>query len=272
MKKYIYFIHAIALCFVFSGLMGQEKETINVPLTHPGQTGTLKIGLINGSISVVGYAGTEVIFDAQSSDVNKKINKTESKKGMKRISGNGGFGLNIEEKNNIIEASSDNPNSDINVMVRVPKNFSLELSCINGGDITVDGVNGSHEFSNVNGGIDLKNISGSVVANTLNEDLNVSFTTVTPGTPMAFTSLNGDVNLTLPSTVKINIDAKTDNGDLYSDFDVKIIEKNAGAKSEKKNGFYKISKDQSILGAINGGGAEVLLKTLNGDIFIKKGN
>jgi hypothetical protein len=44
----------------------QEKEQISVSLTDPSKPGKLEVSLIHGSITVIGYAGKEVIIDAVS--------------------------------------------------------------------------------------------------------------------------------------------------------------------------------------------------------------
>jgi hypothetical protein len=272
------------LFLLFSFYMkGQDSEQLSIPLTYPNKPGTLKLGVINGSIKVKGYDGIEVLIDASSNDgedgngarTSRHQNRGRNDKGngMKKISKSNGFGVSAEEKNNVIEAGVDNPNSDIDIVVSVPRNFSLQLSNVNGSDIIVENVNGNHEISNVNEGIVLKNVGGSVLANTINGDINVSFTTVTPDTPMAFTNLNGDIILTFPPSMKANVKAQTENGEIYSDFDLAMSNETSKKQVTKdtKKGMYKIVKDDWVKGSINGGGPEILLKTMNGDLFIKKG-
>lgn len=263
-------IHVIGLMLIFiasNSVVCQEK--ISVPLSHPNKPGKLELSLITGSIQVTGYNGSEVIIDSKSKGNKTKVTKT--KNGMKKIGGGDGFSLTVEERNNVVEIFSEFPQSELDLLIMVPRNFSLELSAINDGDITVDNVNGSHEITNVNGGIIMKNIGGSVVANTLNEDIEITFNSVTPNGPMAFTNLNGDIDVSFPENIKFNFIATTDNGDIFSDFDVRVIGKNdKGNKGVKQNGCYKINKSGGIEGSVNGGGIEYAFTTMNGDITIRK--
>jgi hypothetical protein len=61
-------------------------------------------------------------------------------------------------------------------------------------------------------------------------------------------------------------------GDIYSDFEIDT-KAAAPAPIEGKrgeDGRYVLKIDRSLLGAINGGGAEIKLQTFNGDIVLRK--
>ncbi|MEZ4903241.1 MAG: hypothetical protein R2822_16525 [Spirosomataceae bacterium] len=252
----------------------QDREQLTVPLTDPSKEGKLKIGIVTGSIKVVGYEGKEIIIDAVASDKKEQKNSYTNDRGngMKKIITNAGFEITAKENNNQVSIGTDQVNREINFTIKVPKRFSLKLSTVNNGDIWVENVEGNHEISNVNGHINMKNISGSVVANTINQDINVNFTEVSSSTPMAFTTINGAVDITFPANIKTNVKLKTDRGEVFSDFDVdvdksptKIIQ-----SADKEKGMYKIKKDDWTQGKINGGGSEIMMKTMNGNIYIRK--
>jgi Putative adhesin len=274
----------------------QEREQLTIPLSDPMKEGKLEVGLVTGSIKIIGYAGKGVVIDAVAVDKNDgndrrddrnrlnnlstKTNHTINGKGkssmdvtgMKKISTSDGFELTAKEKNNTIQVGVDKVNMTINLTIKVPQKTSLKVSTINDGDISVENVHGNLEISNINGSIKMKNIGGSVIANTINEDIIVNFTEVTPNTPMAFTTLNGNVDITFPQTLKANVKLKTDEGDILSDFDIDI-DKTASKinySSDKEKGLYKIKKEDWTLGKINGGGAEIMMKTMNGDVIIRK--
>ena len=75
---------------------------------------------------------------------------------------------------------------------------------------------------NTNGGITLKNVAGTVNAGTTNGNVRASLTRVTVQKEMAFTSHNGTVDVTLPPTTKATLRMRSDNGDVYSDFDLQL--------------------------------------------------
>jgi Putative adhesin len=264
---YLKQIMIFTLLWTMCNIANAQINEATVPLTHPGKPGTLEVNLITGSITISSYAGKEVVIQLISKE--KHQTRPISKKGLKKIGG-GGYGLLAEEKNNLVSVGMDNPNANVDLIIKVPKNFSLQLATINDGNIIVDNVDGNHEISNVNGDINLNNINGSVVANTINGDINVDLHTVTANTPMAFTNLNGDIEIKLPASIKANIEAKSDNGQVYSDFDIKLQNKSKKTNGVKVNGYYKISLDGVVYGTINGGGPDITLSSMNGDIMLKK--
>ncbi|MFN3849135.1 MAG: DUF4097 family beta strand repeat-containing protein [Spirosomataceae bacterium] len=251
----------------------QERETLTIPLSDPSKESKLNLSLVTGSIRVVSYAGKDIVVDAVVAKDEETKSRPAEKDGMKRLNvGNAGFEITAKEVNNVVKVGVDKPTLNVSFTVKVPQKTSLKLSTVNNGDIYVDNVNGNLEISNVNGDIKLKNIAGSVSANTINGDVIVNFTDVTANSAMAFTNLNGKIDVAFPANYKANVKLKTDRGDIYSDFDIDIDKTNAKAiqTTDKEKGLYKLKKDDWTYGKINGGGAEMTMKSMNGDIFIRK--
>ena len=79
--------------------------------------------------------------------------------------------------------------------------------------------------------------------------------------------------MTLPDSAKANVQLKTDNGEIYSDFEVKL---DAGARvlhnesGRGQNGTYHLRFDRALHGTINGGGPEFQFTSFNGQIYIRK--
>ncbi|MRS64619.1 DUF4097 family beta strand repeat-containing protein [Larkinella terrae] len=254
------------------------KEQLTVPLSDPNKPGKLHVGLINGSIHVVGYAGKEVVIDAVAelnSNYNSPNKKRESKpdelaSGMKKISTRGDFDISAEEKNNNVKVNSNSMRRTVNLTIKVPQQFSLKVSTVNHGEISIENVTGEFEVNNVNGPIQLTNIAGSAVANTVNGQLKANFKSVNSDAPMAFSTLNGNVDVTFPATAKFNVKLKSDRGEIYSDFDVDVDKTQPKATRSSQDGMYKVSIDDWVQGKVNGGGREVMMKNMNGNIYIRK--
>ncbi|MGE5427313.1 MAG: DUF4097 family beta strand repeat-containing protein [Methylococcaceae bacterium] len=247
-----------------------STEQLNVPLSSPGKPYTLKVQIVTGSIKVEGYDGKEIVINATPRKDDEEEGPKTSANGMKRISTASGFEVTAKEADNTVTVHTGNPNKAVDLELKVPQDVKLKIGTVNDGEITVENVRGELEVTNVNEKITLSNISGSVVANTVNGDIVVTFNKVDASAPMAFSTLNGDVNVTLPADTKANLKLKTDNGEIFSDFDV-AIDKTPG-KTEKSStpGMYKIKKEDWVYGKINGGGAEMLMKNMQGDIYLKK--
>ena len=242
-----------------------NPEEITIPLSNPGKTGTLKVNLVEGSIVVEGYSGKEIIISSIAKSENKE-KELKEKDGMKRISYSGGD-LDISESNNVVDVQASH--HWVVLKIKVPAQFNLKLNTVNNGEITVKNVSGEIEVENVNKGINLKDISGSVSANTVNGSVIVDFNKITPGVPMAFTTLNGKIDITLPPDTKATLKIKSDQGEIYSDFDMNTIQLKDQKKSTE-NGYYKLKTENWVEGTINGGGPQFLMKNMNGNIYIRK--
>lgn len=268
MKKIKLVIVAL-LSIMMIGAIGQEteKEQLIIPLSNPGEPGFLELGGINCNIIVSGYDGKEVIIEASSKNTVSNISK--AKNGMKKIN-TSSMSIEAEEKDNKVEVSTGINRNGITFEVKVPKNFSLELSTVNQAKIKVENVNGEINATNVNGPITIHNVSGLVSASTVNGEIIVTFDKVTPDSPMAFSTLNGDIDITFPANIKANLKLKNDRGDIFTDFDVELSKDRKVNNETNKKGVYKVSIDEWVYGKINGGGAEYSFKNFNGDIIIRK--
>jgi DUF4097 and DUF4098 domain-containing protein YvlB len=269
-NKYITSIAAAVLFALAQPMWAQNDNKVTVPLTDPSRPVTLRAHLVSGSITVKGADVKEVVVEARARG--DEAHTGGRAEGMKRIPMTS-TGLNIEAENNNVRVSTDSYQRTIDLTITVPTHTSVSLHTVNDGNIMVSGVDGDLDIDNVNGEVDLKNIGGSVVAHALNGHVMTTFNRIDPQKPMAFSSLNGDIDVTFPADLRANVSMRTDNGEVYSDFDVKLqstapqqtVEDNRG-----KGGKYKVKIDKNVRGTINGGGQEIQFKNFNGNIYIRK--
>jgi DUF4097 and DUF4098 domain-containing protein YvlB len=261
---------AILFAAVSGMLAAQDSgDKVTVPFRDPAAAKTLKVTLQNGSVTVKGYDGKDALIESSGRSARER-RPSHVPEGMHRID-NMSMGLDVTEENNVITVVGNE--SSGHLTIQVPVQTSLVLRSVNGGAITVENISGSIDANHTNGGISITNVSGSVLANTTNGKVTVSLNKVAADKAMSFTSFNGTVDVTLPADVKANVMMKTNNGEIWSDFDIKL---SASGKppvvedSRSKNGKYKVHIDRAMYGAINGGGPEMQFVTYNGNILIHK--
>jgi len=244
-------------------------DRITVALDDPSRPALVRASLINGGITVKGYEGKDVIVEARPRNAEPE---RSTPGGLKRLS-IGRTGLTVEEENNSVRISTDSHMRTIDLIITVPAHTSLTLNAINDGDIVVSDVDGEMDVNNTNGSVTLKNISGSCVAHALNGKLQVTFAKVNPQKSMAFSSLNGDIDVTFPADLKATLMIRSDRGDVFSDFDVQL---QASAPQQTvedgrgKGGKYRVRIDKNVRGTINGGGQEMQFTNMQGGIYIRK--
>ncbi|HEY6192099.1 MAG TPA: hypothetical protein VI215_07215 [Bacteroidota bacterium] len=272
-------IAVIAAFLLHSALVAQTKsaDRLSVPLSDPSRPAFLKVGLISGGIKVTGYSGKEIIVEGKNRDEDDEQSDSEKRekvRGLHRIP-NTSSGISVEEDDNVVTVGMGmmGGSRTTDLTIQVPANTSMKLSSINDGDINVSHVKGDLEISNTNGSISVTDVSGSAVLDALNGDITVSFAAVNPEKSMSFSSLNGTIDVTFPPSLKATVRMKTDQGEIYSDFDIRMD--NSPAKVEDNGrggrGKYRVTLEKMMTGAVNGGGSEIQFKNFNGDIYIRKG-
>jgi hypothetical protein len=262
------FIVTLVLVAFPASLWAQGASEFTVPLSDPAKKGKLKAQINYGSINVKGTARKDVLVKYTTRDDKDKSGGGD-KDGLRRIGG-GGLDLEVVESSNQVKVSSDSWNSRVDLEIEVPSGMDLQVKTYNDGDLVITNIQGEVVLTNYNGEITALNISGSVVATTYNGGIKVTFDKVTPETPMSYSTYNGDIDITFPAAVKATIKMKTDQGEIYSGFDVDFKSSGPVQKTDSKSGVYKVTIDEWKRGDINGGGPEMSIKNYNGDIIIRK--
>jgi DUF4097 and DUF4098 domain-containing protein YvlB len=251
MKTSLGVILALAGCLAAMPAYAQEQVTVK--WNDPSRPGLLKVNWHNGSIVVKTHSGNDVTVST-SGGSNPRREPAEAR-GLRRIDSGLGRLVIDSDNNNVIMISSSSNVGAGSIEIEVPVKTNLNLESHNGARVSVDGVEGDIEVTNHNGSVNVANVAGSVVAYSHNGQVNVSFRDITAGKPMSFTSMNGNVNVTLPPTAKVDLRMRTDNGGIWTGFDI---------QTKPSTG------DRTTFGTINGGGATIELRSHNGNIYLKK--
>jgi DUF4097 and DUF4098 domain-containing protein YvlB len=266
----------IAIIFLCAGaLLAQDNnERATVPLRDPSRPARVHVRLMMGGITVKGADIKDVLVEAHTrgGEVRERRQAMRAD-GMKRLELPGNAGLDVTEEDNVVTIKTSAMNRASDLVVTVPRHSSLQLKCMNDGDIYVEQVDGEIDANNLNGKVTLRNVSGSVLAHSLNGAVTATMDRIDSGKPMSFSTLNGDIDVTLPDTLKANVRMKTDNGEIYSDFEVKLLagtSMEGGNSGRQPDGSYHLRFDHALRGTINGGGPEFQFTSFNGQIYIRK--
>lgn len=265
------------------------KETISVKLTSPDKPFRLSVGLIEGNIKIITHTGKEILVEAEvnpekktapnanqhsniNTNINHNLNTAVTSPGQKKeITNIAGKLVIVTENDNTVKISPANTVNHLNVVIKVPTNtVKLNLAIALNGEISVRDISGETEVNNPNGSIALTNVSGSVVATSVNGNITVTFASVNENSPMAFSTLVGKIDVSFPPSFKANMKIQSDNGGLFSDFD--ILFEGTTPRMNKVNTapIYRQRLTGKLAGKINGGGPEILVKNMMGNIYLKK--
>jgi DUF4097 and DUF4098 domain-containing protein YvlB len=200
-----------------------KTDNVTVALSDPAKPATVKARLVSGNITVTVGSGPEVVVGTGVNTVSDG-----APAGMHRID-TAGQSFKVEEDHNNVQIGTQRAGQNVNLLIQVPVNTSLDVET-------------------TNGSIAVTNVSGAISARTLNGSVTVSLDHPSPDKPMSFSALNGKIDVTLPADTKARLRLKATNGAIYSDFDVKV--------------------EADGIRSINGGGPEYSFQTTSGTILI----
>lgn len=259
-------IALLLLCAASLSQAQAQSQNINVPISNPGEPVSLEISMVSAHIEVIGEDRQDADFEVSVVEGKRKIITPSGTKALKA----GAYAIDIEEEDNHIRLDADWRANRVKVVARIPRNANLELSTVNNGVIIVSNITGKLWLENTNGPITATDITGSVIADSVNDDITVSFAGIDPANAMSFSSVNGDLNVAIPSKTGVQLLIDTADGEIYSDFEVDVQpSKPTISREEGKNGV-EVRVESIIIANVNGGGSAIKLKTLNGDIQITK--
>lgn len=205
---------ALALPLAAGGA-AEATTTSTAKFSDPARPGTLKVQVARGDIRITGTDTQEVSVRSTA----QPATSGQRKDGLRVLSSSTGFTLT--EKGNVItlESATDGHGARANFDVTVPRETSVVVENSWGGSVQVARVTGDIEISGMNGEVRLEDIGGGAVVQTMNGEIRASVAQLTENRPLSFTSMNGEVQLRLPTTAKANVRLRTHNGSILTDFD-----------------------------------------------------
>ena len=255
----------VATMLAFTPAFAQgDAQVINIPLSNPGEPYELDIDILSAHIEVIGEAREDLEF---SITVEQSSRNIITPSGSQPITA-GAYELEVDEEDNEVSVDTDWRADKVTVIARVPQRGDLHLSTVNDGVIIVSNITGNLELENTNGPITATGINGAVIAEAINETIDVSFSGIDGSQAMSFESINGDINLGIPADVGVQLHIDTSEGDIYSDFEVEVQAADPVIERRNDGGGVQVKVESIIIANVNGGGPVIRLETLNGDINI----
>jgi hypothetical protein len=271
----------------------QTDDRLVVPLSNPSQPARLEVNLVFGSVTVNAYNGAEIVIVAKESvdddeddedgedfrererERERELGDDEDNDAQARRDGlvvipNVSFDLVASERDNTVEVRLAGPPRELDLEISVPRRTSVHARTVNDGTLRVSGVLGEHELQNVNGDVFATDIAGSAVINTQNGELRASFTELTAGKAMSFSSFNGDVDVAFPASLAAELHVNSGRGDLLTDFAVRAQPQAPVVERDTESGRSEIRMRKEWVGIVGAGGPVMQFRTFNGDVMIRK--
>lgn len=234
-----------------------QAQSINKPFSA---TGTIVLIMDNTDLTVEGYAGSDVQIEASGYD-----GPPERAKGLRALSSRGqdntGMGLEITSSGGTMEIKKTTGQS-VDYRIKVPQraNIKIEEDGWGGsGDYEVRSCQGEIEIVTTNSDMKLENVSGPIIAKSTSGDITVKYGSLNTEKPTSIVATSGFIDVSFSASAKASLKLKTITGDIYSDLDLAI-----------PNSEFKQTYSSNISGDLNGGGVEISLHAISGDIYLRK--
>jgi hypothetical protein len=219
--------------------------------------GDVEIRNITGELRLENRNGSVTIEDVSDSVV---IDNSYSNTTARNVGGN----LEIETRNGSVDVSGVKGNATIT-------NSYAPINVENvQGSLTINGRNNSVDAQHVDGdlivdssyeNVTIDDPKGAVKINTRNGEVKLSFERP-PQKDVAVTSQYGTITLDLPSASSFNVDARTEYGEIDSDFD--------GLKHDNGLNHDNSRPERVLTGQIGSGGPKIKIDLKNGNLHLGK--
>ena len=215
--------------------------------------GRVELDNINGAVHISTWDRNEVKVDAvKYADSKERLDEAR----IEIDSGKDYLSIRTKYRDQDLTfnwGSHNNPPS-VEYTLTVPRGARLdEIKLINGA-LDITGVSGEVHASCINGKLEAHNLSGRADLSTINGHLDAKFDQL-PGSPVELHSVNGSVELTIPSDSKAEIEASTVSGGIENDFGLRV------------NHHRFVGHD--LRGELGNGGPRIKLENVNGRVKIR---
>lgn len=234
-------------------------ETEKFEQTYPlNANGRLSVSNVNGSITLEAWDKNEVKLVA--------IKTADSKERLAEVE------IKVESRPDYLDVETNyekwktrnggrwgnHGKLEVDYQLMVPRGAILnEIETVNGA-VEVSNFTNIVRISAVNGTVKAVNIRGTAKLSTVNGEVLADFDRLEGGSKIALETVNGRVNLTIPSDSSATIKADSLNGNITNDFGLTV-----------RKGKY-VGRD--LYGRIGSGDVQIKLNSVNGGLSIGRKN
>jgi hypothetical protein len=236
----------------------QGDETERFEQTYPlSANGRISVDNVNGSIVIESWDRNEVKVEAvKIANSRERLKEVEIKVDSKPDS------LRIETEFGTWKDGNRNWNCsgycrlEVQYKLMVPRTAMLnEIETVNG-SVTISNMTNYTKASAVNGSVKATNLRGTAHIETVNGTSDVTFDRLDNSSRINLSTVNGRVNLIIPSDADATIKADTVNGSIINEFNLPV-----------RKGKY-VGRD--LYGKLGDGSVKINLDSVNGGLSIKR--
>lgn len=229
-----------------------ERFEQSYPLNADGR---VSVSNINGSIRIESWDRPEVKLEA--------VKIADSREHLAE------FSVKINSQSDYLDVETEyekqnnrqygrNYKTEVQYRLTVPRTAVLdEIETVNG-EINISNTTNITKASAVNGKVVAVNLQGTAKLSTVNGTVVADFDRLQTASKISLDTVNGTVNLTIPSDADATVKADTVNGNISNEFGLPV-----------RKGKY-VGRD--LYGRIGSGDVQIKLNSVNGGLSVKRKN
>lgn len=231
-----------------------EKFEQSYPLTANGR---VNVSNVNGSITVEAWDKNEVKLEyTKIADTKERLADVEIKIESRADYFSAETDYGDWKRKNSGDRWRNGGKLNVEFRLMVPRGAVLkDVETVNG-SVTVSNFTNVTRISAVNGSVNATNIRGNATLSTVNGEVAADFDRLETGSKISLETVNGRVNLTIPSDSNATVRAESLNGNISNDFGLPV-----------SKGKY-VGRD--LYGKIGSGEVQIRLESVNGGLNIKR--
>ena len=239
----------------------KADETEHFDQTYPlAGNGKVSLSNINGSVTVEAWDRNEVRVEyTKTADSKERLNDVTVKIDARPDA----IGIQTDYENWRRDNNSDKSwkfsgKLEVSFKLTVPRGAMLnEIETVNGSIDLADFTNYT-KVSAVNGTVNARNIRGTARLSTVNGEVHADFDRLENGSRISLETVNGHVNLSIPSDSNATVKADSLNGNISNDWGLPV-----------RKGKY-VGRD--LYGRLGSGDVQIKLSSVNGQLAIGRKN
>ena len=255
----------LAILFLPVICFGQMKKFEYVPKVG----NKVEIKNLLGEITVQNTPGKAIIIE---SDFQMEV--PDRAKGLKllgSVEDNTDIGINLSEENGVISiVGAVRQVRDHKYKILVPFGMAVDLDYNNpfaNGELNIDSFKGSLDVRTLSANVKITNSTGPFAINSISGNVEVEFSSISQEASTSLASISGLIDVTVPSGDKATFTINSMQGNIYNNLNLKSAKE---VEPDKRANNMKVIRHETGEFTLNGGGQKVLLKTITGNIYLRK--
>ncbi len=235
---------------------GDERERFEQ--TYPlSPNGRVRVSNVNGPIVVEAWERNEVRLEAiKVADTKEALADVEIKVESRADSFTVEADYDQMRRSAGAQGWKNHNRLEVQFRLSVPRTAALdEVETVNG-SVTVSNFVNLTKISAVNGNVTATNLRGAANLSTVNGAVAADFDRLESGSKISLSTVNGRVNLILPSDANATLKADSLNGEIRNDFGLPV-----------RKGKY-VGRD--MYGRVGSGDAQIRLESVNGPLTVQR--